>query len=95
MKVKQLNHHDCDEAYKPSTISELAGSQHELDRHALARSLKKVRALRPVIVTKEECSYTSNETEPLCSSSKHSFAVQVNKKSNNRKKRRLVIVRLI
>ena len=35
----------------------------------------------------------SNETEPVCSSCKHAFAVRVNEKSNNRKKRRLIIVR--
>ena len=86
-------HHDCDEAYKLSTTSELAYSQRKLDRHALACSLKKVCALRPVIVTRAECtcSYASNETEPVCSSCKHAFAVRVKEKCNNRKKLRLIV----
>ena len=45
--------------------SELADSQRELDRHALACRLNKVRALRHVIVTSAECSYASNETETV------------------------------
>ena len=40
-------HDDCDEAYEPSITSELADSERELERHALACSLKKLRALRP------------------------------------------------
>ena len=62
--------HDCDKAYKPSRTSELANCQRKLDRHALACSWKKVRALRPVNVAKAECNYASNEPEPVCSSCK-------------------------
>ena len=35
-----VHHHDCDEAYEPSAISELAYSERELDGHTLACSLK-------------------------------------------------------
>ena len=63
------NHHDCDEVYNEpiSTTSELADSERKLDKHGLACSLKKVRALRPVNVTRAECYYARNETETVCS----------------------------
>ena len=65
-----VHHHDCDKAYEPSATFELADSERELDEHALACSLKKVPALRPVNATSAECSYASNERETECSSCK-------------------------
>ena len=67
-ETEAVYHHDCDQVYKPGTSSELADSERELDRHALACSLKKVRPVRAVNVTRAECSYASNETETVCSS---------------------------
>ena len=61
-------HHDCGEAYEPSTTFELANSERELDRHALACSSKKVRALRSVNVTRVECSNETDTIVPVCKS---------------------------
>ena len=68
MKLKQYTIMIVTKRMSLAQLLSCPDSEREFDRHALACSLKKVRALRPVNVTKAGCCYASNETETVCSS---------------------------